>query len=100
VSGQPLDLASVADGDVREGVDPATLIAGRPFLVGSRLRLQQQVRQAKTKRYTPITITMEGIVYDGNHAVRVALDEGESVDVAIIQKPAKGFGSIADLPIA
>ncbi len=97
--GVPFDSSLAIPGAILRGVDPMTLQAGRNSLKRWRLELQFNLRQQGISRQTMITVSLDGIVYDGNHAVRVAIDRGESVDVIITDEPTIGFGSIMDVPI-
>jgi hypothetical protein len=98
-NGVPFDPAAVKGGDTIHGVDPGSLIAGRPNLIQSRLDFQRQLLVQGIDRFTPIIVTVHGIVYDGNHAARAAIEAGKTVAVLVVDIPAKGFGSIWKLPV-
>lgn len=68
-------------------------------MVKSRLEFQRCLLLNGNTRFSPIIVTREGIVYDGNHAVRAAAEEARTVDVDVIETPAMGFGAILGLPI-
>jgi hypothetical protein len=97
--GVPFDPKSVKAGETVEGTDPRTLTAGRPALIKSRLDAQRSLISQGIVRFTPIVVTTQGIVYDGNHAVRAAADMGVSITVVVVDVPAQGFGSILSLPV-
>jgi len=97
--GVPFDPSSATAGAVLRGMDPASLQAGRSRLERWRLEIQFRLQQQGIPRYTMITVSTDGIVYDGNHAVRVAIDRGEAVDIVITSEPSVGYGSIMDVPI-
>jgi hypothetical protein len=81
------------------GIDPASLIAGRADLRRTRLEVQRQLIQQGTQRHTPVTVSVDGVIYDGNHGVRAAAEENVAVDVLITDMKAIGFGSILALPV-
>lgn len=97
--GVPFDSSLAIPGAVLRGIDPASLQAGNRRFERWRLEIQFRLRQQGIARHTMITVSMNGIVYDGNHAVRVAIDRGESVDIVITDEPTIGYGSIMDIPI-
>lgn len=97
--GVPFDPALAVPGAVLRGIDPASLQAGTRRLECWRLEIQFRLQQQGIARYTMITVSLDGIVYDGNHAVRVAIDRGETVDILITDEPTIGYGSIMDVPI-
>jgi hypothetical protein len=77
------------------------LQAGRADLVGQRLAQQQLLLQQRTPRYTPITATQEGVIWDGNHGARAAADAGKAIDVKVVNPecPVNSYGPVKDLPI-
>jgi hypothetical protein len=97
--GVPFDPSLAIPGAVLRGIDPASLQAGRNRLERWRLELQFRLQQQGVPRHTMITVSTDGIVYDGNHAVRVAIDRGAAVDIVITDQPTIGYGSIMDVPI-
>jgi hypothetical protein len=42
------------------------------------------LRQTQTSRSTPIKVGVNGVIWDGHHAVRAAAENGEAVDVLIV----------------
>ncbi len=99
MSGAPHDAKTAIAGDSIPGVDPATLTAGRRELIQSRLEVQRDLLRQNTKRFTPIIVTEDGVIYDGNHGVRAAAETGEVVDVEVIAAEGIGFGNIMDVPV-
>ena len=97
--GNAFDPSRATVGTTVTGVDPNTLEAGRRNLVESRLQAQMQLIQSRTTRFTPITVTQNGVIFDGNHGTRAAIDSGTLIDVRITGETAQGFGAVKDLPI-
>ena len=87
-------------GQTQVGVDACSLLPSRIDLEQWRLDLQSALRQAGTPRSTPIRVTTQGVIWDGHHAVRLAAERGETVDVRIIPilVPPSGF-MILQLPV-
>lgn len=74
-----------AIGQTQYGVDPLQLLPSRVDLLQSGLDKQVALRAAGIPRSTPITVTVEGVIWDGHHAVRLAAEEGRTVDVCVIR---------------
>jgi hypothetical protein len=74
-----------------QGVDPTSLQAGRGNLVEGRLQVQKQLLDSQTQRYTPIQVTKDGVIWDGNHGVRAA-EAGKPVDARIVPGSIPGEG--------
>jgi hypothetical protein len=91
---------SASPGQVQKGVDARLLLPSRIDLEQGRLDLQSALRQAGTPRSTPIRVTTEGVIWDGHHAVRLAAEKGETVDVRVIPLlvPPSGL-TILQLPV-
>ena len=91
-------------GETLTNIDPNTLQAGRGDLVAGRLATQQQLIQQGTPRTTPIQITTDGVIWDGNHGARASAQAGVPVTVKVIQLP-PGMpppipkGPVTNLPI-
>jgi hypothetical protein len=68
--------------------------------VKNRLEFQRALTQPGKVRLTPIQVTQDGVIWDGHHAVRVAAEEGRTVDVLIIGQtvPPSGLAILA-LPV-
>jgi hypothetical protein len=81
------------------GVDPKSLIAGRASLERRRITLQRELIKQGVQRFTPITVNLAGVVHDGNHAVRAAIEDNRAVDVLIVDFPTTSFGPIEQLPL-
>jgi hypothetical protein len=75
---------SARPGQVQVGVDARSLLPSRIDLEQWQLDVQSALRQAGTPRSTPIQVTTEGVIWDGHHAVRVAAERGETVEVRVI----------------
>jgi len=91
---------SATPGQVQKGVDACSLLPGRSDLEQGRLDLQLALRQAGTPRLTPIRVTTEGVIWDGHHAVRLAAERGETVDVRVVPLLAPPSGlTILQLPV-
>jgi hypothetical protein len=90
----------VGPGQIQTGVDPNSLLPGRMYLLRTRLEFQRALIKAGKDRYTPIQVTTEGVIFDGNHAVRAAAEENRLVDVLVVPYAhlAKA-GSVLDLPV-
>ena len=71
-------------GQIQVGVDPSSLLPSRFDLEQARLDVQAALRQTGTPRSTPILVTSEGVFWDGHHAVRLAAENGETVDVRVV----------------
>jgi hypothetical protein len=91
---------TASPGQVQHGVDARSLLPSRIDLEQSRLDFQSALRQAGTPRSTPIRVTTEGVIWDGHHAVRVAAERGETVDVRVVPLlvPPSGL-TILQLPV-
>jgi hypothetical protein len=87
-------------GQLQTGVDPKLLRPGRIDLIATRLTLQRQLILSGRPRFTPILVSQEGVIIDGNHAVRAAAEEGRIIDVMISALVVSAQGdSILDLPL-
>ena len=88
-------------GQVLEGIDPNTLQAGRPALDASRLATQQGLIDSGTPRATPIQVTTDGVIYDGNHGAAAAANSGVPVNVQVVNPPVAPTpqGPPASLPV-
>ncbi len=91
---------SVSPGQNQKGVDARSPLPSRIDLEQRRLDLQLALRQAGTPRSTPIRVTTEGDIWDGHHAVRLAAESGETVDVRVVPLLAPPSGlTILQLPV-
>jgi hypothetical protein len=91
---------TVQPGQMQYGVDPLRLLSGRRDLRQYRLDVQRGLLRAGTLRTTPIEVTREGVIWDGHHAVRVAAEEGTTVDVLVNEKQRQPkAASIPALPV-
>lgn len=87
-------------GAIQTGVDPLALLPGRRDLVRVRLEFQRRLLRARIPRLSPIRVTVDGVIFDGHHAVRAAAEQGGVVDVqvvAVMQQPVAD--SILALPV-
>jgi hypothetical protein len=65
-----------------------------------RLDLQADLRRAGTPRASPIRVTTEGVIWDGHHAVRLAAERGEKLDVLVVPVRVAPSGvAILELPV-
>lgn len=86
-------------GQVQGGVDPLQLLPSRRDLLRLRLEAQRQLLQSGQARHTMIRVTRDGVIYDGHHGVRVAAEQGATVDVLVIdQQVPPSAPSIMALP--
>ena len=68
-----------------EGVDPNTLKVGnQQTLDPVRLNQQKNLIKNGIERNTLIQVTKDGVIYDGHHGVRAALEMGKYIDVEIV----------------
>jgi hypothetical protein len=68
-----------------EGVDPSTLKAGnQQTLDPTRLNNQRNLIKKGIERDTLIKVTKDGVIYDGHHGARAALETGKYIDVEIV----------------
>jgi hypothetical protein len=87
-------------GQFQKDVDPARLLPSRRDLVRIRLEAQRALLLANHVRATPIQVTIGGVIFDGHHAVRAALEEGRLVEILVTPMPiAASAASILDLPV-
>jgi hypothetical protein len=91
---------NVQPGQAQVGVDACSLLPSRTDLEQARLDVQAALRQTGTPRSTPILVTSEGVIWDGHHAVRLAAENGETVDVRAVAllEPPSGL-TILQLPV-
>lgn len=71
-------------GQIQVGVDACSLLPSRTDLEQARLDVQAALRQTGTPRSTPILVTTDGVIWDGHHAVRLAAENRETVDVRVV----------------
>jgi precorrin isomerase len=82
------------------GVDPLRLLPSRLDLTQRRLDLQRALRATGQPRFSPILVTTDGVIYDGHHAVRVAAEDGITVDVKVVADSVPASAAcILDLPV-
>jgi hypothetical protein len=87
-------------GQVQVGVDACSLLPSRTDLEQARLDVQAALRQTGTPRSTPILVTIEGVIWDGHHAVQLAAENGETVDVRVVALLESPSGlTILQLPV-
>lgn len=90
----------VSAGQVQAGIDAIALLPSRGDLLRFQLDHQRLLRRSQIARYTPIKVTVDGIIWDGHHAVRVAAEEGTQVDVLVVLDVAAWSGkTILQLPV-
>jgi hypothetical protein len=90
----------VPPGQIQYGVDPNMLLPSRCDLEQDRLNNQIVLRRTNTARLTPIQVGIDGVIWDGHHAVRIATENGETVDVQVVawSDPWSGL-TILQLPV-
>ena len=71
-------------GQMQFGVDATVLLPSRCDLEQDRLDNQRMLRNSNTARLTPIQVGPDGVIWDGHHAVRVAAESGDTVDVQVV----------------
>jgi hypothetical protein len=87
-------------GQLQTNVNPLTLLPSRKDLSQVRLDIQKSLIDAGTKRHTPIQVTVDGVIWDGHHALRIAAELGILVTVkVVIQKATPTAASILQLPV-
>jgi hypothetical protein len=87
-------------GQVQTSVDPLLLLPTRSDLQKVRLDVQRGLLLAGTPRWSPIRVTLDGMIYDGHHAVRAAAEEGKTVEILVVDQPATvSAPSILHLPV-
>jgi hypothetical protein len=85
-------------GQFQSNVDPVTLLPSRLDLSQVRLDIQKALVDAGTERSTPIQVTLDGVIWDGHHAVRIAAESGIVLTVQVVnQRVNPTAGSIMDL---
>jgi hypothetical protein len=95
-----LNPITTQQGGIQKGVAAQLLLPARRDLVKNRLERQRQLLKAGQKRFTPIQVTTQGVIYDGHHGARAAAENGFAVDVLIVDQPASPVGSwLMDLPV-
>ena len=87
-------------GQVQVGVDACSLLPSRSDLEQARLDVQAALRQSGTPRSTAILVTIEGVIWDGHHAARLAAENGATVDVRVVALLESPSGlTILQLPV-
>lgn len=81
----PRNPIHVPPGQIQTNVNPALLRPSRRDLIQSRLDLQLQLNSVGIQRRTPISVSTDGVIIDGHHAVRVAYELGVLVDVEVTE---------------
>lgn len=90
----------VSPGQVQIGVDPCALLPSRTDLQRWRLDEQRALSQGGLQRDTPLKVTVDGVIGDGHHAIRVAAEDGRLVNVLGISLSQAACGRlILDLPV-
>ena len=90
---------------IQTNVDPRTLLPGeQTSLSAGRLNTQLELLGSKPPipRYTPIRVTRPGVVYDGHHGVRAAIQlQNRPITVEIMEgiNIPPGEVPISEMPI-
>src|SRR5262245_12464769 len=91
---------TVLAGQRQQSVNPFALLPSRLDLLRRRLVIQRRLLLSGTARFSPIEVTVQGVIYDGHHAVRVAAEEGCLIDVLVVAQSLRSSAdSILDLPV-
>ena len=87
-------------GQSQAGIDARSLLPSRSGLSKARLDQQRLLRQSHTARSTPIQATVDGVIWDGHHAVRAAAEASDQVDVLVVAIVEAWSGmTIVQLPV-
>ena len=87
-------------GQFQANVDPLSLLPSRKDLLQGRLDIQRGLLNAGIERYTPIEVTVDGVIWDGHHAVRAAAEQNVAVTVLVVnQQVNPSASSIMHLPV-
>ncbi len=87
-------------GQVQRGVDPSLLLPSRSDLAAPRLALQRGLIRAGVPRHTPLQVTPAGVIWDGHHAIRIAAEDGRTVEVLVVAVTLAPSGlTILQLPV-
>jgi hypothetical protein len=66
----------------------------------TRLAFQQLLIQTGQARQTSVMVTVDGVIYDGHHAVRAIAEMGGTVDVLVVSQTIQPSGfDILALPV-
>jgi len=96
----PTNPIVVVLGEHQHGIDPQSLKPSRPDLIALWLEYQRSLIRSGRRRFTPILVTIDGVIIDGHHAVHAAAEEAVTVDVMVSDLPVKGMQvAILDLPL-
>jgi hypothetical protein len=91
---------TVQPGQLQANVNPLSLLPSRLDLLQVRLDIQKALLDAGIERHTPIRVTVEGVVWDGHHAIRIAAERKFDVTVKVVNlKINPTDTSIMDLPV-
>jgi len=101
MAGKPFDAGQAQPLTWMTGVEPKSLRArsDKNVLLQSRLQRQRDLQTQGKERETPIWVSPEGIVQDGHHACRAAIEFGEAVDIVVSPLPDSPGLPIEMLPI-
>jgi hypothetical protein len=87
-------------GQRQTNVNPLLLLPSRQDLSQVRLDIQRELMDAGSDRFTVIQVTVDGVIWDGHHAIRVAAERGAEVTVQVVNHRANpAAASILDLPV-
>jgi hypothetical protein len=91
---------TTAPGQSQSGIDPTRLLPSRGDLARLRLEAQRRLLLSGATRYTPVQVTLDGVIFDGHHMVRAAAEEGKLIEVRVVSltQPPSG-DTILDLPV-
>jgi hypothetical protein len=87
-------------GQFQTGVNPLQLLPSRTDVFQVRLDMQAALLDAGIGRHTPIKVSLDGVIWDGHHLVRVAAERRIDVTVQVVkQRVQPSASSILDLPV-
>ena len=75
---------TASPGDMQPDVNPLHLLPSRSDLSQTRLDMQRALSDADIERWTPIQVSVDGVIWDGHHAVRVAAEKGDMIRVKVV----------------
>ncbi len=90
----------VKEFEIQTDMDPMSLLPSRNDLSRARLEFQRGLILSGRERMSAISVSMQGVICDGHHAIRAAVEEGRKVDVVVTPLELKpSAASILELPV-
>ena len=91
---------TVPAGQFQSSVSPLAILPSRNDLSQIRLDIQKALVDAGIERHTPIQVTLEGVIWDGHHGVRIAAEKGTEITVLVVNQTVNPSAtSILDLVV-